>query len=524
MTRLALTITLIFIIITKLFAQVALFKPTPNDEYIINISSLMYRYPLHLRYADTNSIEFTGNKEAVIFKYDIKNKSISEKKLNYFKGKYYLYNWKYLNDTTIILAFSATYLGHYHDKSVALYSIPQDSVLSYYNFNGIANIITKENEPNVNFSTSHFIFMHDFELNFGADSSVIVGLGCNLGSHEKKYNQIKTSNLIKVYPSSKEKMAEDLGLRFINTDTNSYTYKIESLVGVQKGENLVLSYGKSNNLYILDLKTSNITSINAQPTFLFPTRGNPNKSKNKILPDDYKYRELLYDSSKKTFYRVVEFPSSMEIPITGNYPKHGLIIMNDSLTVTGWVELPFGYTAPIATSPNGILAFDKLNSEKQEQFILTEFTLKENGFVNSTPDILYKEVSSLDAQIYTTEKYLSELNITLDSSSKIIIIPIENSCPYNVKLIANALKNGAFDSSYTKIFLYDTKDRLNDFINRYSLNCNDTYYFDSYKYKSYFNNLFNINLIKFKSGYWPMERLNINELVNFIERTQSTKQ
>lgn len=467
----------------------------------------------HLELIDSNTIVFADNSD--IIQYDFKNQKLKSFKYKNSKKNMYLWGWKYIDSSKFLLNYSTTYHAHRHDSSLIIYDFNRNKVIQTFCFDS-SNLISESNYKILPYKYSSIVFNRFFIPYFNKKDKSITVSTIDIRSN---CNNNYRGNILQLFPKESNKPVIDFQIKFECKKSEYYFEEYYHLSGLVIDDTIVSSTYLNNEITLTCIKNNNKKVINANPYFL------PNNNdisidsitslQSKICKNYIAYTNLIYDSFFNVYYRTVSLPESNSTSSRqSNIGKRGILKMDRKMNLIGFSYLPLGITNLTPTS-KGLLGLDWNVSKTDSNFHFYFIKFKDG---KSIKGIL--EQNNLDNNNITKpdeiKKYLSKLNVNL-KSEKILLIPIDNSCPSCLSKIGKYLYQINNDSSFTKIIVSARKFKIDEYLNKNKLIVNSSFYFDNNNMiYDYFNSLSNINLIKNNNGDFTIKEYQPELIDNLI--------
>jgi len=492
--------------------------PVLTDSFKIKKVNNHYGFG-QFQYIDSNQISFINNNEVIKFNY-------KSNKLTYFSYKNstkntYLWGCKHIDSNIYLLNYNTTYHGYRHDSSFVIYDFDKQKVVQSFCFDS-SNLITQSNFGKLEYINSSLIFNRYFIPEYNKkDGSVIVS-SINIGYADcaTQANK-KNGNIIKLYPRESRKPVLDYNVKIKCEDSKFYFEDTRFLRGLVVGDTIIVS-SALNNTYTLVNKNDNSSKIIYANPYFLPNQNEMNIDSLTARENNYSrnfinYTQLIYDKFTKSFYREVVLPVDKNSdPKYSNNAQFGLIKMDSNLNVEGFIHLPYkmGY---VVSTPKGLLGLNWAKSEN-DSFLHFFFIT----FVKSEPIKKMLAKNNLDFGSYVTQSkdiknYLAKLNIN-SQHQKYIVIPLPHSCPACVRKTGELLGNSLDgDSTIIKIIISNDKNGIDEYIKKYNIKINGSYYLDyTGIYSTYLKNLKNINLITKSLNEYKIKSYSPDELESLI--------
>jgi hypothetical protein len=439
--------------IAKLFNYNQTFRITPDG---------CYSY-----YADSNSIVKNCNGNIT-------------KRYIFTKGtSYLLSNYKWVSQSHLVLTYHVPGMGYTNDWTVYLYDFDSGKIASTYNFDGSDMLHSKlpnfNNSIN-NGSSSHYDFSGSttFDLIFNhKDSSIILPVypAYNKTNPKDTFTFQHLSNtkvLLKVFPIHANKTAYRLLPEFKDLffDCNKSKYFYQSLYNVssyhdESKNTLYLSTGLSNMIIQYDYLNNEQKVVNNSHEFLPNCNGFDSLSNSNDFSQSF-FLNLFYDSIHNLFLRQVLLPLN-DKELKKHWPKrYGCIVMDNKFKTLGFVEFPIGYKM-FGLDKQGYLHLkqtenisDFTSSQILVISIAKTFSRKASVGLVSEPPSLEKEYSNYNS-------FFKDVNPDILNYKKVVIVPIDNSCPACINKVTNFLTIAdSIQSDVCVIILFKNKSKAEE--------------------------------------------------------------
>lgn len=439
--------------IAKLFNYNQTFRITPDG---------CYSY-----YADSNSI--VKNCNGTITKRYIFSKGTS----------YLLSNYKWLSNSHLVLTYHVPGMGYTNDWTVYLYDFDLGKIASTYNFDGSDMLHSKlpDFDRSINNgSSSLYDFSGSTTFDFvynPSDSSLILPVypAYNKTNPKDTFTfQLlsKTKSLLKVFPIHSNKKAFRLQSEFKDLfyDCNLNKYFYQSLFNISSYHDankniLYLSTGLSNKILQYDYLNNKQKVVNNSNEFLPNCNGFDSLSNSNDFSQSF-FLNLYYDSLHNRFLRQVLLPLN-DKELKKHWPKrYGCIVMDNKFKTLGFVEFPIGYKM-FGLDKQGYLHLkqtenisDFTSSQVLVISIAKTFSRKASVRLVSAPPSLEKEYSNYNS-------FFKDVNPAILKYAKVVIVPIDNSCPACINKVTSFLtKADSIQSDVCVVILFKNKNKAEE--------------------------------------------------------------
>lgn len=491
------------------------FELTHYKNYYLAGITTQKLWPTRLKFYNDSVLAFSDIRKQRLYFYNMNADSIFIRDILFRDYPVYISQFNFMGRDTLIFASTESSLNELHDSVLLLYDMKNDKILDAFNFNG-TQLITSSSASQIDRYQRDFTFPLMFELCLSPEGEVLMPV-MHSGYYccDKGRKEITSTNLYAVYSNKKKKAPRYLPVSFdcSGSDTGSYYPFLQMMLTgcVNSNGDYSMAFGKSNAIWRLNRKTGEVKKINSQPYFLpetKPINDNINAKYDRLDWDlrQIDYQHLVYDSFRNRYLRLVRMPvRSDDPPIMKNFPVWGVIIMDENLKVTGFAELPFGFSTPIIPSKQGIIALDYYASDRGDVCKLVEFKLSEGEPIADS--ILTHRATTHLINETGMAPYLKSVDTGLLSYKKLIIIPINNSCHSCLETVSTYLKSDlGKDTTVAKLFIA-SKEEFHQYKEVNHLESNSSYYYDFQStYKHYLEKLYNINTLLWNGQSFVQKR------------------
>ncbi len=470
-------------------------------SYYIPKEGGMFFRPLLMKSVGDSLLTFTDNTSTKIYKFNIKNSSLGYSEIFFKPFHTYITQYEFINDSTIIISFNEADLVAEHDSIVLLYNLKSHSKIPF-KFDSL-KVVLKEND--IKYPRCDYLYPMYCNFIFGPDSSLIV-TGSRPGSlMDGKFK------VFKLFLSGSANTSQSLTLP-IYTDSikNSgfhYSYNELKIRGCKTFQNqIVFSYGMSNDLYLTDPNFSYLKNLNNHPHTMERSKGDTIKPKEYRDLFKIEYEDMFYHPKIKKYFRIVRYPSRKENLSSISYPAYGLLLMNNNFESEGLFDVPYGIRTPIIPFKNGFLGFDQIESDKIDSFC--------NKYFEFGKEQIQSQNSRLtnNVKISSWNDYFEILDDKLMAFEKVLIIPIENTCTSCIATLPELLKS--FDkNNFAVILISSSHSNIKAFRKKYPVPSDKLFIDNQGLYKNLGVDIFNLSSVqKINADSYVWKKYNISNI------------
>lgn len=407
-----------------------------------------------------------------IFFLEIGNESIIDSiDINFYKYQY-IQDYYILNNDSIFLAFNTVYFGLKHDKCIILTNRNKD-ILDSASFKGAQVPLTNQSVPDSILSYSDYTY---FPLKYFQKGYLFASLAPYY--HKRYCDTIKTKKLYQVtgkvtIGNKSNFLPYDLYYECPKSETR-YPNDFDYLRGEFDNNNrLYCRFGQSSyiNCYNLndnklvykkEIKSLFVSEINSVPIDKIDSLEN-------LFPG---YFNIAFNEYNKLFYQLVKLPITETAPPSiKNNSLFSIIVFNMEGDKIGEAILPYGYSKPISAYKNGFLAYNQLESKKQNKIIVRYFELGEKvkNLKNPMEYLQEKENGSIVNGKFGFEAYLNNFQ-NVSSNDTIILVPLNRSCHSCIDKLGEFLENNKLGVKNIPIILIaNNKNVIDEYMRKFNL-------------------------------------------------------
>lgn len=406
--------------------------------------------------------------------YSLEKKAVTRRINLKFKEREFIQDFYYINDDSIFIAFSPTYLNDYHDTCIILTNSSKE-IISTFSFEGIPVKSTNNNSDTIRFSDwlsySNYTYfpLHYFkQRNFLVYSLLnMKHYPCDTFIHNNNYYQLGLLNTESTRPNLPLKIRFPCegkeGLFF------EFAYQLNR--GMILGDSILIAgFGADNLLQKFNFETQNYTTYT--PDFKLPgviPVSNSISEAKEVYKTHSEYLDIGFVNSKNHFFRIakVGIGDSTDI-LRQHYPYHAILIMDTLLNSKAERLLPFGLSPPIIPYEKGFLIFDKMNSNQNDEiiFVYVSYELEtehqDDSIYSDDENNINDENSFLNNQFELLQK-----STNTDFKAFILIQKI-NTCGNCIDFVLNEVKTLPDELKLATVLIGDYED-YEDNIEKYEL-------------------------------------------------------